>query len=383
MSAFETLLNALPKKIHSELEAAKLLTKFPVLRKIIYELMPDTKIFCDISELEQALQYYQGQEHCISSFHVLGLKEEIKNKNVKILPYAGFSKEDTIHLFFQANLRPACTSYSNLSEILAKQNIQEYTIEAKSSSKFYQRNSFIFIDNMLQTAIDNYNVLEDNLSRYVYLALWKSRHVCNPGYIPIVPYEQYWHPLGSAKENQLICEGGPASGTTTIHFCKKLHNNCTVVAFEPDPNYLKEAVITYKDCRNIQLIPKGLYDFTGTLYINTDNYTKVVKEKLSEQDFECPVTSIDDYFLNSTYKKVDFIKMDIEGAELNALNGAKEILKRDKPDLAVCIYHNHVDFITIPEFLRKLDLNYTFYMGHHQPWYAETVIYATAKKEKQ
>lgn len=106
---------------------------------------------------------------------------------------------------------------------------------------------------------------------------------------------------------------------------------------------------------------------------------KVVKQKIKEEDFECSVTSIDDYFLNAKYDKVDFIKMDIEGAELNALMGAKQILQRDKPNLAICIYHNCIDFITIPEFLRKLDLGYKFYTGHHRPWYAETVIYATAR----
>lgn len=379
---YETLLNLLPQKIHSEREAATLLTKFPILRKATWELVPDTKIFCDISDLEAALAFYQGQEHLISSFHVLNLEGEIKNKKVKILPYTAFSKNDIIHLFFQAHFRPWKTSFRQLALTLAKQDIQEYTLEAKGASKFYQRNSFIFIDNMLQTAIDNYNALEDNLSRYVYLARWKSLHLCNPGYIPIVPYEQYWHPLVSAKENDIICEAGPADGRTTIIFCKKLQNKCTVIAFEPDPACFEHAKAACKDYANIHIVPRGLYDFTGTLYINRDDYTKVVKEKLSEEDIECPVTSIDDYFLNSAYKKVDFIKMDIEGAELNALNGAKEILKRDKPDLAVCIYHNQIDFITIPEFLRKLALNYTFYMGHHRPWYAETVIYATAKKEK-
>ncbi len=379
MSNFETTLNALPEKINSEREAANLLCSLPLLRKMAFELKPDTIIFCAYEELNAALEFYKGQEHCIRAFHVLGLKEEIKNKNVKIVPFTTFTKEDTIHCFFLPDLRPGSTAYRNLSIALSKLNIQEYTIEAKSASQFYRRNSFIFINNMLQTAIDNYNVLEDNLSRYTYLAVWKSRHVCNPGYIPMACYDQYWHPLASAKENDLVCEGGPANGITTIDFCKKLRNKCNIIAFEPDPVYYTKAAATCKDCQNIQLIPKGLYDFTGTLYINTDNYVKVVKQKIKEEDFECPVTSIDDYFLNSHYPQVDFIKMDIEGAELNALMGAKQILLRDKPNLAICIYHNCIDFITIPEFLRKLDLGYKFYAGHHRPWYAETVIYATAR----
>ena len=376
---FDQYLNALPAKINSELEAARLLSSLPLLRQITSELKPDTIICCDIKELNAALEFYKGQEHRIRAFHVLGLKEEIKNKNAKIIPFTTFTKEDNIHCFFLPDLRPACTAYRNLSIALSKLNIQEYTIEAKSASKFYRRNSFIFINNMLQTAIDNYNVLEDNLSRYTYLAVWKSRHVCNPGYIPMAEYDQYWHPLVCAKENDIICEGGPCDGRTTVEFTQKLNHSCQIVTFEPDPQYYKNTAANCGAYPNIEIVAKGLYDFTGTLYINTDNYVKVVKQKIKEEDFECPVTSIDDYFLNTKYDRVDFIKMDIEGAELNALMGAKQILRRDKPNLAICIYHNRIDFITIPEFLRKLDLGYKLYAGHHRPWYAETVVYATAR----
>lgn len=64
------------------------------------------------------------------------------------------------------------------------------------------------------------------------------------------------------------------------------------------------------------------------------------------------VTSIDN-FVNENKIKVDFIKMDIEGAEFDALKGAVNTLRRDKPDLLIAIYHKGEHFFEIPGWLKK------------------------------
>lgn len=76
-------------------------------------------------------------------------------------------------------------------------------------------------------------------------------------------------------------------------------------------------------------------------------------------------------------KLVTFIKMDIEGAELRALKGARRILEEQKPKLAICLYHKVQDFWEIPSYLRKIVPEYRFEVRHHF-WLSlyGTVLYA-------
>lgn len=75
--------------------------------------------------------------------------------------------------------------------------------------------------------------------------------------------------------------------------------------------------------------------------------------------------------------KVTFIKMDIEGSELEALRGAVNVIKRDKPRLAICIYHKPEDMYEIPFWIKETVPEYKLYIRHHTDGILETVLYAT------
>ena len=72
--------------------------------------------------------------------------------------------------------------------------------------------------------------------------------------------------------------------------------------------------------------------------------------------------------------------MDIEGAEIKALEGAKEIIKKYKPKLAISIYHNPKDLIQIPIYLKKLLPEYKIYIRHHSLRETDTVCYAVYER---
>ena len=63
--------------------------------------------------------------------------------------------------------------------------------------------------------------------------------------------------------------------------------------------------------------------------------------------------------------KVTFIKMDIEGSELKALQGAADVIRRDKPKLAISIYHRPTDYFEIPFYVKELVPEYRLYIRHH------------------
>lgn len=162
----------------------------------------------------------------------------------------------------------------------------------------------------------------------------------------------------------------------TCHFIEMYPNFKKVYAFEPEvSNYElcvrnRENILENND--KIEIINKGLWSREAKLGL-AGGETKSFISEHGEKRID--VTSIDSC-LNGKDEKVPFIKLDIEGAELEALKGARETIIRDKPDLAICIYHKDEDIVEIPKYILKLNPDYELYIRHYS-WAAwETVLYA-------
>jgi FkbM family methyltransferase len=100
---------------------------------------------------------------------------------------------------------------------------------------------------------------------------------------------------------------------------------------------------------------------------------RITPGAVSTDDFAC--TTLDDYAA-SKLGRVDFIKMDIEGAELAALDGAARLIATHKPRLAISGYHKPEDLWEIPARIRSLNPGYEILFGHHTPIGWESVFYA-------
>lgn len=79
--------------------------------------------------------------------------------------------------------------------------------------------------------------------------------------------------------------------------------------------------------------------------------------------------------------KITFIKMDIEGAELEALRGAGKTIRKDKPRMAICIYHKPEDLYEIPGYLLSLVPEYRFQVRQYTSMNWETVLYVAVEGE--
>lgn len=94
------------------------------------------------------------------------------------------------------------------------------------------------------------------------------------------------------------------------------------------------------------LVEKGVWDRSGTMPLHVssvgDSHSVAIQQN-SGKDQVIQLTTIDDLVKNLNLPRVDFIKMDIEGAELNALTGSKQALKKWRPRLAVSSYHQKGD----------------------------------------
>lgn len=118
-------------------------------------------------------------------------------------------------------------------------------------------------------------------------------------------------------------------------------------------------------------INKGIWKKKTTLMFYTGDTTSSCFDDGGSVAVD--VDSIDDLH---RYERVDFIKMDIEGSELMALQGGKTVIENNHPALAVCVYHKREDLITIPQYIHKLNSNYKLYLRAYERWSQELVLYA-------
>lgn len=119
-------------------------------------------------------------------------------------------------------------------------------------------------------------------------------------------------------------------------------------------------------------VHKGLWNKNTSLHVFGSGTSSKVEEG-EYQGNTVDMVTIDEYFKDTP---IDLIKMDIEGAEMNALKGGMKVIKRDRPVLAVSIYHSLEDYYEILKLLLKELSNYKYYVRHHSMVFCETVLYA-------
>ena len=121
--------------------------------------------------------------------------------------------------------------------------------------------------------------------------------------------------------------------------------------------------------RNIEFIKLGISDVCGTLSFNAD----AGSASAVAVDGSCRIEVTTLY--EAIKEIVTFIKMDLEGWELKALEGCKQHILRDHPKLAISVYHSASDFWRIPEYIFSVRRDYNVYLRHYTEGWSETVMY--------
>ena len=103
------------------------------------------------------------------------------------------------------------------------------------------------------------------------------------------------------------------------------------------------------------------------------------RSPFADQTGATTTTTIDDFVRQREISRVDFIKMDIEGSEPAALEGAGETILKYRPKLAIAIYHSVSDFVGIPNWILDLNIGYKIFIDHFTIHSEETVCFATCE----
>lgn len=219
-----------------------------------------------------------------------------------------------------------------------------------------------------------FDFLEDDKSKQVLL----ERIKCYLTATPITSSRaenQYFDPeIITLCSQEIFVDGGMYIGDTAQAFFRFSNRQYKhYYGFEPD----KANFFAAKEClcgqAGLTLEPKGLWSRSTRLSFNGSLASSSKLEENAEGDF-VEVIALDSFFRDK--QPPTFIKMDIEGAELEALKGAEQLICGHKPKLAICVYHKREDIYTIPKLLKSFRDDYKFYLRHYSDTIYETVLYA-------
>ena len=164
----------------------------------------------------------------------------------------------------------------------------------------------------------------------------------DPFYVKISTEEQAVNIYGISNHDRTVVDCGANVGLFTKH-ALSLGAEC-VIAFEPSPfnaacfrHNLADELRTGR----VLLIEKGLYDHEGEVRFFTPTKDPFAHQVADDGDMSIQVTTLDRALEELGLDHVDFIKMDVEGSELRAIEGARGILKRLRPRLAIATEHTH------------------------------------------
>lgn len=204
-----------------------------------------------------------------------------------------------------------------------------------------------------------------------------------------VLFDQYQDEGFRVRPGDVVIDAGGFIGDTAALFCAKTGGDCQVHAFE----LLDESIALFRHNMDLNDIADrvvlnklALSDHShGSLVIKQAKLQGATSVESGDGPGErIPTITLDDYVASHGLERVDLIKMDIEGSEIPALQGAMQTIRRFRPKLALCLYHKWDDVLTIPRFIAGTGIPYRFnfkWVQLPQGW--EAVLLAQPCEEAQ
>lgn len=216
-----------------------------------------------------------------------------------------------------------------------------------------------------------YNLLADEHSKKLLQDIIEFRMGLNNDYSHYSDIEpQYFNYLTLSSDINNYIDGGAYNGDTY----NQLKSICKVqnaILFEPDiDNYSKLKTLT----KDAICLPLAISDKSELLSFD---FGKGESSNLTQQGInKVMAVSLDDIVGNT---KIDLIKLDLEGGELAAINGAINTIQKSRPRLAISLYHKPEDIWELPLLLNSICSDYKFFIRQHYYNSFDSVLYAISK----
>ncbi len=304
--------------------------------------------------------------------YLYGILSDKKSRDTLVM-VAAYSILGPLHVKFP---------YYDASSLLIRENIfNKYRALSEENNAITQKYPEIHLFNI---SIANHDVSFYGEKEFLYSHLTeKADYTCTTEDTPL-----------RVEKGDIVLDCGACHGDTALFFALAAGSEGKVISFEPNP----DNILLFKEnmrlnpslAKQMSLIEHATWhtDNTtlrfslsgpGSTVMESNNGTTAPEDM--QNKISITTITVDTVVNEHILENVHFIKMDVEGAELNTLRGAKRTLEKFKPKIAVCLYHNpQEDYRAIPAFLASLNLEYEFFLRHHYMNEWETVLYARVKQ---
>lgn len=290
--------------------------------------------YCDVFASDGFVREKYFHSHKISSYSLL--KE--KHKDMIVLLCFGSQLPDVIE---------------NIKKIANEQELYAPEVPVIGGGLFTEEYYF----NHKQDFDWVYSRLEDEISKKTfenvinYKISGKISYLLDCEVSEDEPYETF---LKLSDES--FIDLGAYNGDTVLDFIKKCPDYRRITAVEPDFKTFKKLQKNTEGISDITLLNACVSDKCGkTTFSMKGGRNSLISDNGTETD---SIT------VDSLNQDATFIKMDVEGEEINAIKGAKNTIIKNKPKMLISAYHRTDDFLTIPKTVLSLNPNYKMFMRH-------------------
>ena len=253
---------------------------------------------------------------------------------------------------------PQMLYFSSLKDEIFAEYFSRYGVNMFSlANADYTENLYNFYIQQLPELYKVYEMLADEESKKVFLASIKGKLTGQVQDFRFAPEPQYFLEGFLPTEGDIAIDGGAFDGATARDFTIQ---GAKVYAFEMDSkNY--QNCLPRAEKYNFVIENLGLSNQEGQEFY----FQSGAGSGKGRGDIVGNFIDLDTYVLKKNLPRVDYIKLDIEGAELDMLHGAAKTIARWKPKMAVSAYHKPEDLWTLATYIKSLRPDYEFKFRHY------------------
>lgn len=323
-------------------------------------------------------QFLKKNQIHISAFY---LDDDYFIENMMFDNLAVSRFEDLKRKYNKFNVIVGHSNYEKISLIEKKEEINKVFCMFSVNYGIYKKTSIEEIRMNQEEFEENYELFEDEKSKCAYLALLKTRVSGNIKYVLEAYHNEmnfFNNDIFAVKENECFLDIGAYDGDTIRLFLKECKNKYQeIYALEPDDINRKKLIkyIEEKKIENVHVSAKGAWDKKCILSFgaNKEQISSVINDEGIEGKVQIEAEPLDTLF---TYnKKITMLKINyLEGVE-EALRGAKGILEKDMPKLAITIGFNCDNIRKIPKLIKMINPEYKLYLRYNRGMTSTLTLY--------